>query len=342
MPGSLGERQATILRAVVAEYVATGEPVGSRHVTGRPGLNISSATVRNEMARLEELGYLVQPHTSAGRVPTDLGYRFVVDQLKPRSLSEGQRRQIASELGGEDMPTLDDLLHRASDVVSRFTHHAAAILSRRFRPSRLRRVELVAMGSRTALAVLIADNGRVEQRMIQLDEALGAEDLDALVERINKDVSGKDLEESVKTLRGAGGAGSEHAVREGVAAGLETLRESEDHVIFGGVANLAGEETFERDQLQRLYDALERQTEVLEMLSSAMDAPPLTVRIGSELASADFRDCSLVVANFGLGAAALGSVGVIGPIRMDYARVIATANTVARLLEAQLSASDPA
>src|SRR5947199_3983826 len=132
MAETLGERQAAILRAIVREYIRSGEPVGSRHLVDRSRLNISSATVRNEMARLEELGYLAQPHTSAGRVPTDLGYRFVVDEIKsPRALGVGQRRALEEELSGEEPASIEDLLRKASDVVSRFTHHAAAVLAHR-------------------------------------------------------------------------------------------------------------------------------------------------------------------------------------------------------------------
>jgi len=330
----LGSRQAAILRAIVHEYVTTGEPIGSKHLVERSRLEVSPATVRNEMARLEEMGYLMQPHTSAGRVPTDIGYRFVVDELKLRPLTQGQQRQLESELGSEEAPSLEDMFRKATDVVSRFTHHAAAVLARRYRPSRLRRVELVPIGSKMTMAVLIADNGRVEQRMIALEQPITEADLDALGEQLNKALSGKDLDDAM-SVTVATKADAARAITDGVAAGLEALRESEDQVVIGGAANLAGEETFEREQLHRLYDALERQTEILQLLAEAMEVRPFTVKIGRELSDSGFNDISVVAANFG-GEGTRGSLGVIGPVRMDYGRVIATANAVARMLEGQL------
>ena len=185
MTENLGERPAAILRAIVREYIRSGEAVGSRYLVERTRLDVSPATVRNEMARLEELGYLVQPHTSAGRVPTDRGYRFLVDEIRaPRQLSEGQRRALAEELTSEEPESVEELLRRATEVVSHFTHHAAAVLSRRARPSTLRRLELFPVGARMAMLVLIAENGRVEQRMLPLGGSLAEKDVDALGARL--------------------------------------------------------------------------------------------------------------------------------------------------------------
>lgn len=345
MAKPLVERQAAILRAIVHEYVSTGEPVGSKHLVERFRVGVSAATVRSEMARLEEMGYLVQPHTSAGRIPTDLGYRFVVDELKFRPLTQGQQRQIASELEGDETPSLDEMLRRATDVVSRFTHHAAAVLARRFRPSKVRRIELVPLASKMAMAVLIADNGRVEQRMIPLEKPLPEADLDALGITLNETIAGRDLEEGKATIlaraKTSKSAGPKATIYEGVASGLDALRESEDQVIVGGAANLAGEETFEREQLQRLYESLERQTEILRLLAEAMEIRPFTVKIGRELSDSGFSDIAVVAANFGAGDdTTRGSLGIIGPVRMDYGRVIATADAVARMLEGQLQASE--
>src|ERR1051325_4415533 len=128
MAGTLGERQSAILRAIVREYIRSGEAVGSKHLVDRTRLHVSPATVRNEMARLEELGFLTQPHTSAGRIPTDQGYRFVVDEIRlPRPLAEGQRRALEEELIADEPASVEELLRRATDVVSRFTHQASAV-----------------------------------------------------------------------------------------------------------------------------------------------------------------------------------------------------------------------
>jgi heat-inducible transcriptional repressor len=342
MTDILGDRPAAILRAIVREYIRSGEAVGSKYLVDRTRLSVSPATVRNEMARLEELGYVVQPHTSAGRIPTDLGYRFVVDEIKaPRPLAEGQRRALQEELNGEEPASIEELLRRASEVVSRFTHHAAAVLSRRARPSTLRRIELFPMGTHMAMLVLIAENGRVEQRMLPVDPTITEKDVEHLGDRLAGELHGITLDKAEHRIAelSHNAPVRERSVLEGVAGGFQSLRDADEHVFVGGVANLAGEETFERETLSRLYETLEQQTAMLELLASTLDRP-MSVRIGSELRSEDLRSCSVVVANFTTGTDAFGSVGVIGPTRMDYDRVIATANAVARMLEATFGAPD--
>jgi len=339
MSESLAERQAAILRAVVREYIRTGEPVGSKWLATRSRMNVSPATIRNEMARLEELGYLAHPHTSAGRIPTDAGYRFVVDEIRnPRELGEGQRRVLEEEMTDSDPASVDDLLHRASDVVARFTHHAAAVLTRRARSTRLRRLELFPMGARLASLVLIAENGRVEQRMLTIEEQT-EHDIETLGSRLGSALAGETLDDALATLEGESTMSrpGERPIIDGVAAAVRSLRDTDDRIVVGGVANLAGESDFERETLHRMYEALEQQTAVLELLASALDAP-VSVRIGSELSAAEFQSCSIVVANFGTGDAQ-SSVGIIGPTRMDYERMIATANTVARMLGTTLGAA---
>jgi heat-inducible transcriptional repressor len=334
-------RQAAILRAIVREYIRSGEPVGSKSLAGRAKMSVSPATIRNEMARLEELGYLTQPHTSAGRIPTDRGYRFLVDEIHaPASLGEGQRRALEEELTESEPGSVEEMLHRATEVVARFTHHAAAILAQRARGDRLRRLELFPMGARLANLVLISENGRVEQRMLPLGEHTTDADVDALGARLAPELSGTTLEDAVERLANEGerAPAETRSLLDGIASAVGALRDTRSQVVVGGVANLAGESGFERETLHRMYEALERQTAMLELLASTVETP-VTVRIGAELGTEEFRSCSVVVANFG-GSDAQGSIGVIGPTRMDYERVIATANTVARMLGSTLGATD--
>lgn len=337
MDESLGERRAAILRAAVREYIRTGEPVGSKHLVDAWKLHVSSATVRNEMARLEELGFLIQPHTSAGRMPTDLGYRFVVDEIKvPVRLAGSERRELEEELTGEPA-SVEELLRRASDVLSRFTHHASAVLTRRARPTRVRKLDLFPVGPRSATAVLIADNGRVEQRLIPLDDALDERRIEDVGRELDRDLHGLVLEDALRTVgdRATVAPRAERPLLEGVAASFEAMLWMEDDLVLGGVANLADNEAFERTTLTRLYEALERQTTLLELLApTSLEA--LQVMIGREVPAEELRACSVVIANFGAGEDARGSVGVIGPTRMDYERVMAVADAVARVLEGTL------
>lgn len=340
MADTLGERQAQILRAIVREFIRTGEPVGSKHLVDRTRIDVSAATARNEMAKLEELGYLTHPHTSAGRIPTDTGYRFVVDTIKrPRALAEGQQRALAEELAADDMPSLDEILRRAGDVVSRFTRHAAALLARRARSTRLRRVEMFRAGPGRASVLVIAENGRVEQAIVPVDLELTEDEIRDLGERISRAHSGTSIEGVVNAVLRDDGDEREREALRGIADALQGLLDADEHVVIGGVANLAGEHDFERETLHRLYEALDRQTAVLELLAGAFD-DQVTVKIGSELGDADLAPVSIVVAPFGQTSNAHGSLGVIGPTRMDYERVIATAQAVARLIEVTLGATD--
>jgi heat-inducible transcriptional repressor len=340
MSGTLGERQAAILRALVREYVRTGEPVGSKHIVDRARINASSATVRNEMARLEEQGFVAQPHTSAGRVPTDRGYRFVVDEIRPKPLAEGQRRALQEELSGDEPGSVDDLLHRASDVLARFTHHAAAVLTRHAAPATVRRIEVFPIGVNVAMCIVIAGNGRVEQRMIPLDALVTDADVEKLGDRLSRELTGNDLEAGIRSVDASArnGAGRERPLLEAIRSAMQSLVDADEQVFVGGVANLANERSFERDTLQRLYEAIEAQTAVLELLTGMQE--PLTVRIGSELSNEDLHACSVVVANFEGTGDSRGSIGVIGPTRMDYERVIVSAQTVARLLGGALGSPD--
>lgn len=333
MPETLGERQASILRAIVREYIRSGEPVGSKNLAERASIQVSSATVRNEMARLEELGYVRQPHTSAGRIPTDRGYRFIVNEIKrPRPLNEAARRALEEELA-EEPANLEDLLRRASDAVSRLTRHAAAILARRARPSTVRRLELFATGPHLASLVLIAENGRVEQRIVHLDDGATEADVEDLGRALSDELRGKQLSDAVRAVdeRRQRTPRTGHGILDAVVSALRSLEDSEQHVVVHGAANLAGREDFEREELSQLYEALEHQSALLDVLASAFESP-MTVRIGSEVDAEGLRSCSIVVARFDVGDGA-GSVGVIGPTRMDYERVMGTANAVARLLE---------
>jgi heat-inducible transcriptional repressor len=191
-----------------------------------------------------------------------------------------------------------------------------------------------------AMLVLIAENGRVEQRMVPMDGSLGEKDVEALGARLGAELHGIGLEQAQQRLAGMRHSGAaERQLLDDIAAGFQSLLDSDDHVFVGGVANLAGEQTFERETLSRLYETLEHQKAMLEMLASTLD-PPVSVRIGSEHESEDLRYVSVVVAGFSPGADAHGSIGIIGPTRMDYERVIATANAVARMLEATLGVPD--
>ena len=336
---ALGARQAAILSAIVREYIRSGEPVGSKHLVGRFRLDVSSATVRNDMSLLEELGYLAQPHTSAGRVPTDQGYRWFVDNAGAPKLAQSQQRELIAALG--EPADLDSKLMLASEVLSRFTRYAAAVLTPRFQLSHLRHLDLAWLGPRLVVAVLIGDGGRVEKRLFELDEDVTERDVEHLGQEVNRQLVGVALDDARPKLAAMAKrvSAKERAVLAGVSDAVAQMLEAERRVFVGGTSNLAADETLssERDTLRRVYETMERQTEVLRLLDEAIR--PVSVRIGSELPVEDLRSLSVVAAPYGFGDDG-GTVGVIGPTRMDYVRAMAIVAAVARTLETSLRELD--
>jgi heat-inducible transcriptional repressor len=334
---ALGARQAAILNAVVREYIRSGEPVGSKHLVGRYRLDVSSATVRNDMSLLEELGYLTQPHTSAGRVPTDLGYRWFVDGASsPARLAEGQQRELSEALG--EPGDMDAKLSVASEILTRFTRYASTVLTPRLEVTHLRHLDLARLGPRMVVAVLIGDGGRVEKRVVELDTDVSDKEVEQVAQDVNRTLGGLTLDEAQHRLDAMGkrAPAKSKALYTQVSGAIGGMLDADRRVVVGGASHLAGDQTLaaERETLHRVYEAMERQTEMLRLLEEAIR--PVSVRIGSELLVEDLRACSVVVAPYVVGTEGGGTVGVIGPTRMDYVRAMAIVAAVARTLEASL------
>lgn len=324
----LGDRQGDILVAIVREFIRTADPVGSKHLVGKYNLSVSAATVRNEMARLEELGYLAQPHTSAGRVPTDRGYRFFVDQQRPARLGQQHRAEIESAMGNEPAD-MDELMRRASEALSRATNLAAAALTPRLRTSRLKHLDLAWLGPRRAVVIVIADGGRVEKRIVEMQHDVDEATLEAAGDSLNRRLSGSTMDAAEQAARERSDAddapAAEAEVAAAVASALKGFLDEDQDLVVGGASTLAG--AFgDRDSFPRVFEVIERRIDLQPLMSDAQ--PPASVRIGSEVPVEDLQMCSLIFAPYAHGAA----VGVIGPTRMEYPQVIAAVSMMARLL----------
>jgi len=330
----LDERKALVLRAIVSEYVARGEPVGSKRVVEVGDLGVSAATVRNEMAALEELGYITQPHTSAGRIPTDAGYRRFVDDLADDPELDGPRRELIAELLGSARD-VEDLLARTSSVLSQLTRLVSLVIAPAIAASRLKLVELVALAPGTALLLLVTDTGRVDKRLIDLPPDTTDADLDRIRTVLTEHVRGRRIGTVGPTLRTlVDEAPSElreplAAVAAAAAQGL--TEDAVHHVFVGGQASLAGDEAFERHQLSRVLELVEERATLARLLSSSTADDEPTVRIGQENEVEDLRSASLVAQRYRL--ITDGSLGVLGPTRMDYAAVLSTVRAVADQLQ---------
>ncbi|MPZ73158.1 MAG: heat-inducible transcription repressor HrcA [Nitriliruptorales bacterium] len=341
MAPALDERRAAILNAIVQDYVRGGEPVGSKRLVEEWNLGVSPATVRSDMAALEEAGLITHPHTSAGRIPTDAGYRHFVDGL---TATEPLRSEQAAALENLLMgsPDLEELLRRTSSVLSRLTRFAALVVAPRLDRSRLRHIELVHLAPTSVLAVLIVDTGRVEKRMLELDAPVAEHDVQRARHAINDAAANLPVAQAPDVVAGvAAGAPAEvrplieavaAAVRKGLASAM-----AGDQLFVGGSANMAGGGYFERlEQVKSVFETLEEQVVVLQVLREALEDDP-AVRIGTELPLVELAACSVVAARYSATGGSGGTVGVLGPTRMDYPRTLAAVQAVASSLEKALA-----
>jgi heat-inducible transcriptional repressor len=327
---------------VVRDYIRTGEPIGSGTLAGRHRLGVSAATIRNDMARLEQLGYLTHPHTSAGRLPTDLGYRFYVDTLGGLPpLSESHRRAIAASID-ERVADVEDVMRRTAHLLSRMTHYAALALSPTVERTRVVRADLVWIGP-GALLVVISDPGRVDKRMLDLPGEADEETV-RRVSDVTASFGGLTYPEARARalVRAREAAQAERAILGAVAEAFRDLEQEpgREHVFIGGVGNIAREEVFQhRETLRLLFDALDEEATILRFLRElATDEGDITVRIGRENPLAAMREASVVVSWYRVGDRPAGSIAVIGPTRMEYPTAMSTVAAVARRLSAVVEA----
>ncbi len=332
--GSADDRRFEVLRAIVADFVSTKEPIGSKTLVERHNLGVSSATVRNDMAVLEAEGYIAQPHTSSGRVPTEKGYREFVDRLddvKPMSSSE--RRAILTFL--ESGVDLDDVLRRAVKLLAQLTRQVAIVQYPTLSTSTVRHLEVVALTPARLLLVVITDSGRVDQRIVELGDAIDDGQLAQLRERLGQALEGKPLtaasiavSDLASQLVGHGQLGD--AVGRAATVLLETLVEhTEERLLLGGTANLTHNTADFGGSLRSVLEALEEQVVVLRLLAVQQEAGKVTVRIGHETAAEQMAGTSVVSTAYGSSGKVFGGMGVVGPTRMDYPGTIANVAAVA-------------
>ena len=332
---ALNARRAAILEAVVTEYIGTAEPVGSSHVANAPGVQVSSATVRSEMVALEREGYLVQPHTSAGRIPTDKGYRFFVDHLTgPGVLGPIQRRQVRQffdQVHGE----METVLERASGLLSELTSYAAVVVGPSHDTATIRSIQLVGLSPLHALLVVVLSDGAVEKRTIDLEAEMADEVLARAGMVLSSSLVGRTLTQPW-AVRASGSKQVDRLVTSAHRAfdSFEGAIES-DQVFVGGPARLA--ESFDAvETVRSVLAILEQQLVVVTLLRDVLDRG-LSVAIGTEHGFEPLSSCAVVVAPVSIDGQDLGAVGLLGPTRMDYARAMAAAHVVGERLGERMS-----
>lgn len=338
----VSERSLAVLRAIVQDYVASREPVGSKTIVERHHFGVSAATIRNDMALLEEEELIAAPHTSSGRIPTDKGYRVFVDQLADiRPLTTAQRQAIETFLGESN--DLDELLARTVRLVSQLTRQLAVVQYPSFARARVRHVELVSLAPTRVLCILISDSGQVEQRLAELDQPVDEETLHRLRNRLNEVAEGLTMADAAAALS-TETAKADRAHAEVLRTLAATLADQakvtrSDRLVVAGAANLVRTEQDFAGNILGVIEAIEEQVVLLKLFGEMAADEGIAVRIGRENAAFGLGETSVVSSSFEIPGRDVSRLGIVGPTRMDYSQSMAAVRAVARYLSRTLGES---
>lgn len=344
IPGS--DRSGQILRALVAQYIRDGQPVGSRTLARASGLRLSPATIRNVMADLEELGFVAAPHTSAGRIPTAKGYRFFVDTLvKLHPPADDELARLQDQLSGEGSVGAKGVAEAASAALSALTQMAGLVTLPRQTQLTLRQLEFLPLSNNRVLAILVINDQEVQNRVVHMERSYGESELRRAANYLNEKFVGQDIREVrrrvVEELRAMRESMNQLMV-DAIAVAERALEQGEERseFVLSGETRLMGfEELSDLEKLRQLFDAFGAQREILSLLDRSIVADGVQIFIGEESGYSILDDCSLVTAPYRAHDEIVGVLGVIGPTRMAYERVIPIVDITARLLGSALNSS---
>ncbi len=337
----LSDRAQNLLKILVERYIAEGQPVGSRALARFSSLELSPATIRNVMADLEEMGFVASPHTSSGRVPTPKGYRFFVDTLLTvRPMEEMERQQLEEQLTPDDPHRV---VTAASQILSDLTHFAGIVVSPRRRGVVLRHIEFFGLSEKRVLLIIVASDGEVQNRVLVTDRSYSPSQLTEAANYINQHYAGLEFDqlrqkvrsELIDLHRDISGL-----MQAAIETGSEALRQPgiEGMVISGGLNLLeVNELSGDMPRLRKLFDLFERKTQLLDILEQSEHAEGVKIFIGGESQLVPLDECSIVTAPYEVDGQVVGTVGVIGPTRMAYERVIPIVDVTAKLVSSALS-----
>ena len=337
MSENLTERDRRVLQAVIMDYIQTAEPVGSRVVSKKYNIGLSPATIRNVMADLEEMGFLTQPHTSAGRVPTDRAFRFYVDSiLEMRKLTRLEKDRIENSLQ-EENPDLGEVMKRASSLLSLLSKQTGVVLAPRFASNLFRHIEFIRMREKKILVIIVSQTGQVQNKVIESDEELSQDELNRFSNYLNEFMSGLSLSQAKRKIM-------EEMKKEKVLFDKLMFRalqlsqkaledEEEGNLYIEGKTNIIQSPEFaDLDKMRVLLLAFEEKTKIVKLLDKALLAHGIQIFIGAENEFHEMVNCSLVAAPYSRESFTLGTLGVIGPTRMDYSKIIPVVDYTAQIL----------
>lgn len=329
----LTERQRMILNAIVDDYIRSAEPVGSRSISKRGDVGFSPATIRNEMADLEELGFLEQPHTSAGRIPSTKGYRYYVDHLvKLNELNETDMNQARSFFS-EKMIQMEQVIQHAAMILSNLTNYTSILLGPEMFSNSLKHFNLVPLDDKSAVAIIVTNTGHVENRTITIPPGIRMDEMEKIVNILNAKLIGIPLVRLKSKLYAEVGQELERYVDhcEEVLGILDSAltNDDEQRIFLSGTTNMLTQPEFKDvDKVKTILDLLDQTPAVMKMISAAPSG--IQVRIGTENDHEAIANCSLITATYQLDGKSLGTIGILGPTRMEYGKVISLLDVISK------------
>lgn len=330
----MDERKFRILQAIIDDYILTAVPVGSRTISKKYDMGLSSATIRNEMSDLEELGYLDQPHVSAGRIPSPKAYRLYVDQLlRNGRIRTDSEAAVRGHFAGR-MRQMEDVIDHAAQVLSSLTRYTAVVLPPTGVQPRIRTLQLVPVSAGSALVVVVTDSGVVRDTVIRVSEQLDSDTLYTISKALTAELTGRTLAEAAERLPAMSARLRENEeLLHGVDAFLQETNEKagHGHVAVGGTSNMLSYPEYNDMEKARAFLSLMETRDKLASIIAQQDTMAFTVRIGPETGVPEMADCSIVTATYSTGSGQ-GTIGVIGPTRMQYSRVLSVLGTMGHQL----------
>lgn len=322
----MDERKQKVLQAIILDYIATADPVGSRTIAKKYNLGVSPATVRNEMADLEEMGLIEQPHTSAGRIPSQSGYRYYVDCLMKKEPVQNDMKKYVQGILVNRIRETEELIQYASRILSQLTNYTAMVLAPFYGKNILRHINLLPFEKGKAIMIIVLDNGHVEHRIMEVPEYLGDDEFFTISAILNENLKGLTLEQwrpaLVKSIHAELKNNSD--LLEDLLGHIEASLEGdhEQKVFMGGALNILNQPEFKQiDRVRPILEILE-QEEIIKDVLVPVSQEGVTVRIGTENKVEGMKDCSLITATYQVEGRVIGTLGVLGPTRMEYSRVV--------------------
>jgi heat-inducible transcriptional repressor len=336
----LTDRQLLILQVIVDDFIRSAQPVGSRSLSKKEEISLSSATIRNEMADLEELGYIEKTHTSSGRIPSEKGYRYYVDHLlSPQKLRQEEVQKIKS-IFAERIYELEKIVQKSAQILSDLTNYTSIVLGPAVRDNKLKRIQIVPLNKTTAIAIIVTDTGHVEDRMFHLPATIDSSELEKLVNILNErlvgvpivDLKDKIYKEVASLLRQH--IKSYDQLLHAIADILNVP--TNEKLFFGGKTNMLRQPEFhDVDKIHDLLSIIEQEDRIVELIPK--NRMGISVKIGRENKFSEMENCSLISATYTVGEEQIGTISILGPTRMEYSRVISLLDLISKDMSAALT-----